>query len=444
MGKRCADDEKASFLLSVSTSKTESLQLQDRCEGDPTECVNVVASLSASNVAALACHIHCHHVLTKILGLRGPAAAMATKLLATLEPSLRLRVAQHVYGCRVMIAALKNCDVCTWSRVVRDSILESASALRRRGYGGYVLNRAIWEAEGSETLRAAAPELCSLVGHLTSKPRRPDVELLVVMLESDVEGAEEAVLSNPTVRAALGTEKWTDPLLQLLLLSDERVAQPVRQMCAARTRWAAAVDKPFVHFPVRSSPRSRAHQDEADYESCGASSPTTESEGCSAPRSARACASPGSETDSEASGSATAREAPSIAAGHNSSFASHGPGTRYEALLDALKEAFGGEGGCPALWTLCVRMATGAVPSEKVLLEVFGVTWRREGDAEDDGVGSFVRRFCFLASLHGCRRALRPLEKVFGKEVKGVDVVMHQLMQAEKQSWQSWLWEEEA
>ena len=295
-----------------------------------------------------------------------------------------------------------------------------------------MLNRAIWEAQGSEALRAAAPELCSLIGPLTSKPRRPDLEMLVVMLECDVEGAEEAVLSNATIREALGREKWTDPFLQLLVMADTRFSQQVRKMCAARKRWAAALDRPFVHFPVRSSPRSRSCQEEADYESCEASSPTTGSEGCSAL---------GPATAGETPGSAVACETPSSATGQKS-LATRGAGTRHEALLDALMAAVGGEGGCPALWTLCVRVATGAVPMQKMLPERFGVTWR-DGDSEEDGTESFVLRFCFLASLHGCRSALRPLEKAFGEELKRVDAVMRQLLQAEKQSWQSWLWDDE-
>ena len=132
MEKGRADEEHAAILRADMT-KMQSLQLQSLCESSPERCAYAVADLTASSIDRLARHIHCHHVLVKILGLRGPAARIAAQLLSTLEPSLSLQLTQHVYGCRVMIAALKHCDVCAWSRAVRDSVLEAAST---RGCGG--------------------------------------------------------------------------------------------------------------------------------------------------------------------------------------------------------------------------------------------------------------------------------------------------------------------
>ena len=234
--------------LKAGMTRRETLHLQELCAGSREICQTVLAVVSASTLATIACCKYSHRVLVQILGFQGPAAESISRLLAQATTASRLEVMQHVYGCRVVVAALKNCSWCGRSRDLRDFVLRQASAMSA-GCGGYVLQQAIWEAAGSEMLRKAAPALCALIESARLKPKRLALGLAAVVVECKVDGGEEAVLANEDIEAALGNERCADYLLQLLLMSTSRCSRRVRALCSTRKRWGDVVRRPFAEFP---------------------------------------------------------------------------------------------------------------------------------------------------------------------------------------------------
>ena len=363
-------------------TRPETLHLQELCAGSRETCQKVLAAVPASTIATVACCKYSHRVLVQILGVRGPAAESIARVLAQEERPRRLEVMQHVYGCRVVVAALKNCRWCARSSGLRDLVLREASALcRGRGCGSYVLQWAIWEGAGSEILKRAAPALCAVIKSTSLKPKRLALALATVVVECKVDGGEEAALANKEIEEAVGKERCADDLLKLLLVPGSRWCRRVHALCSARERWADIARRPFAEFPLRSESRR-------------ASSATPELEATPAPAG----------SDSE------------------------GPAWKAvlsEAMRQALEAVLVGE---PALWSV---------------LQIAEESAQWEDGAVEDDVGSierrFVAHFCLLASLQGHRAALQPFRKGFGEELDWVDGEVARLLQAERQSWQAWL-----
>ena len=378
--------------LCLRMSKEESLQLQALCAEEASVRSGVVARITATKILGFACDVNCHHVLVKILSFGDGACRPVAKLLVTIGRERRQHVINHEFGCRVVIAALKNSKACPWSEALCKFVLEEAAMVRGDAFGIFVLQRATWEARGSWVLRAAADDLCSLLRAI-SKDR---LRLAAVMVESKVPGAEEAVLTDGRMSAALGTERCADGLLQMMLAAPRRFSEPVRAMCSSRRRWPAASKSQVVDFPSRSRRK------------------------CGSTVAARRPYGVYEETRGDEGGPATEAGA---------SARDRGTSSGREELRRALEAASAAE-GFPELWSLYH-----AVVDE---------TSAWQADAERCSAIAF--RFLLLVALRGHRQALRPFEQAFAEELRMVDATMmpSETLQNERRSWLLWLGENES
>ena len=240
--------------LLPTISKLTSLQLQGECaQGDDAARMKLVEKMDEAGLFSASLGLNSHHVLVAILAKRGKPASFLADLMMQWCRSRKVAAVMHVYGCRVIIAVLRNSQWCSPSRRLRDVLIGDASGIWNE-FGAHCLQRAIWEARGCAALQAQAAQLCSF---LRSDAEHGQISkswlgCAAVMVECDVHGAEELALA--CAAAELAIHRSADSLTRLLL-AKPLYEDEIRTLCSGRPRWRAVVEAPLWSFSLRSSVR---------------------------------------------------------------------------------------------------------------------------------------------------------------------------------------------
>ena len=212
------------FAPSSFATEWGSRWVQERLVASSTD-LKLFATVCRHKADQLAMDVHAHHALRKALQLLAEwrlSCPFSEPILAELSPKL----ATHVFGCRVIVAAAAFDGRSAAATQLVDEVLQQAAKLVLHHYGSYALQAAVWHrAAGSrrgfesvsQAMQAALP-LCRKPWSLACMETSLEVQLPGLAMAAAL---SEVVPDGPGAAPRLGVLRWVmrDPEARPVLLA---------------------------------------------------------------------------------------------------------------------------------------------------------------------------------------------------------------------------------